>query len=437
MKDLYTFDHSAEGAMKTYQMVRSAYTALFKELKVPFLVAQASSGDMGGSLSHEFHFPTPKGEDTLVSCSKCDQVYNEELATGKAGEHDAPNLTHNTGFATDETQVGTAPAISNGLWMGISRDKKTLIRCWYPKYVIDEASQQPVDREPNSHAIQAVASLAGFDIDARIEHPLQQWAAQMKSDKTSDLTPRTHKVLDLYDCRVRAFQRPPLSDILESAGCSAEDIQYSMMDRFPATASGLNLVKANGEKCPKCTEGVLSSHTATELGHTFHLGTRYTEPFKAAVTIPEVLEETGPSSNRSKLSLIEMGCHGIGVSRLIAAVADILADNKGLNWPRAIAPYEVIVLPMPIHCPESDAEMVYDALASDKGNMDVVLDDRDKQPAYKLGDADLIGYPVLVVLGRAWNERQMAEVQCRQRRVRREVPLGELPRFVRSLLEKL
>lgn len=435
MKDLYTFDHSAEEAMKTYQVVKQAYTALFNELKVPFLVAQASSGDMGGSHSHEFHFPTPKGEDTLVSCSDCDYVYNEELATGKAGEHDTGNRVHSAGFATDETQVGTAPAISNGLWMGISKDKKTLVRCWYPKYVMDAEGQHPVDREPSSHAIQAIARAAEVDIDTSIEQPLQQWAAQVKSDKESDSAPRSHKVLDLYDCRVRAFKRPPLSDMLESARCSVDDIEYGMMDRFPGTTSGLDLVKADGESCPKCPDGVLSSHTATELGHTFHLGTRYTEPFQASVTIPEVLEESGLASNRSKLTLIHMGCHGIGVSRLIAAVADILADNKGLNWPRAIAPYEVIVLP--INCPEADAEQVYDTLASDQGNIDVVLDDRDKIPAWKLGDADLIGYPVMVVLGKAWNERQMVEVQCRQRRVRQEVPLGELAAFVRSLLEQL
>lgn len=122
---------------------------------------------------------------------------------------------------------------------------------------------------------------------------------------------------------------------------------------------------------------------------------------------------------------------------MISAVADMLSDSKGLNWPRAMAPYEVVVVPA--KGLEADAEKVYDALASDKdAPLDVVLDDRDKQIGWKLGDADLIGYPVIVVVGKGWKNQRTLEVQCRRLdNLREEVPFDRLSEFVRSLLDRL
>jgi prolyl-tRNA synthetase len=137
-----------------------------------------------------------------------------------------------------------------------------------------------------------------------------------------------------------------------------------------------------------------------------------------------------------------MGCHGIGVSRIIGAVASLLSEKKGLNWPRVIAPYEVIVLMGPQT--EGEAVDVYDALGKknegENGGkeVDVVLDDRkEKSLGWKLKDADLIGYPVVVVLGRGWKERREVEVQCRRLGVRKDVRLGGLRGEVLALLERL
>lgn len=122
---------------------------------------------------------------------------------------------------------------------------------------------------------------------------------------------------------------------------------------------------------------------------------------------------------------------------MISAVADTLSDSKGLNWPRAMAPYEVVVVPA--KGLEADAEKVYDSLVSDQNApVDAILDDRDKQIGWKLGDADLIGYPVIVVVGKGWKKQQTLEVQCRRLdNLREEVPLDRLPEFVRSLLARL
>ncbi|EAW07761.1 putative proline--tRNA ligase AIM10 [Aspergillus clavatus NRRL 1] len=439
MKDLYTFDYNVEEALKTYNLVKAAYKNLFDELKIPYLVAAADSGNMGGSLSHEFHFPSSKGEDTVISCSRCDHVYNDELADGKAhnlGEQQ-PHAGQASGFDTEGATAESSPTVSTDLWMAISKDKNTLVRGWYPKFSMQQTEQEPVAREVNSHAAKSIATAAGVDIELSVENPLEQWVSHVQSNKArGDSSPSQRpQVLDLYDSQVRVYKRPPLSDLLQQASCTADEIQYSMLNRFPGTNHGLNLVKVqDGDKCIKCTEGSLKTHTAVELGHTFHLGTRYSEVLQASVMVDQSL--SGGAAKDQQVPM-QMGCHGIGVSRMISAVADNLADSKGLNWPRAMAPYEVVVVPG--KGLETEAEKVYDLLASKQSSpIDTILDDREKPMGWKLSDADLIGYPVIIVVGKGWKKQQTLEVQCRRLdNLREEVPLDQLPAFVRSLLERL
>ncbi|KAL3458821.1 hypothetical protein BJX64DRAFT_265972 [Aspergillus heterothallicus] len=428
MKDLYTFDHSPEEALKTYELVRGAYTNLFDELKLPYLTAAADSGNMGGSLSHEFHFSSAKGEDTVVSCSNCDSVYNEELADGKAHNPSLEDVDSTPGFNTEAAPVSSGARVSTGLWMAISKDKRTLLRGWYPHFTMQRDTTEPVQREVNSHAVKAIASAAGIELDISVENPLEQWAAHVKESKAlSNGSTKRPQVLDVYDSLVRAYKRPPLSDLLQEADCAVEDLDYLRLDSFPGTNDGLSLVKVHdGDQCPKCTQGALKTHTAVELGHTFHLGTRYSDVLAASVV-----------SDGGATVPMQMGCHGIGVSRMITAVADTLADTKGLNWPRPLAPFEVVVVPT--KGLETDAERIYDELISDKGSpIDAIMDDRDKPMGWKLGDADLIGYPVIVVVGKGWKKQRTVEVQCRcLGNLRQEVTLEELPSFVQDVLRQL
>ncbi|KAJ5091813.1 hypothetical protein NUU61_006683, partial [Penicillium alfredii] len=434
MKDLYTFDYSTGEALKTYQSVKHAYTQLFDELKIPYLVAAADSGNMGGSLSHEFHFISPKGEDQVVSCSHCGHVYNEELADGKTHTFEDSSESHAvSGFQIEDVQTEGGPTISNGMWMAISHDGNTLVRGWHPKYSMQDGSAEPVKRQINSHAVKAITTAAGIDLDLSVESPLEKWAAHVRSRNSSTHRPR---VLDLYDSQVRVYQRPPLSDLLQEVGCTAADLEYSMLDRFPGTPNKLSLVRVHdGDQCSQCAHGSLTSHSAVELGHTFHLGTRYSKALNASVTVnPAVLE--GSSSGKEQIVPMQMGCHGIGVSRMISAVANRLVDSKGLNWPRAMAPYDVVVVPG--KGLESVADQVYDRLTSRTStSVDAILDDRDKGMGWKLGDADLIGYPVIVVVGNGWKKQQTLEVQCRRLDSKQDVSLHELPAVVESLLAQL
>ncbi|KAB8339180.1 hypothetical protein FH972_022115 [Carpinus fangiana] len=185
---------------------------------------------------------------------------------------------------------------------------------------------------------------------------------------------------------------------------------------------------AAGEGCPRCAEGTLVAHRAVELGHTFYLGTRYSEPLRAVVAVER-------EKGKTEEVPLSMGCHGIGVSRMIGAVAAIMADAQGLNWPRVMAPWEVIVVPGP-KATEGDVESVYDALQRQDGE-DIVIDDRADSLISKLKDADLIGYPVILVLGKAWERDRLVEVQCRRRGVKLEVQLNDLANTVQELLADL
>ena len=441
MKDLYTFDFNSKDAMKTYESVKQAYVNLFDELKLPYFIAAADSGNMGGTLSHEFHFPSSKGEDTLISCTSCDEVYNEELSDGHAHGHTPKRVAENES-QDNSSALGSpsAPAVSTDVWLGITHDKKTLIRAYYPKYLMQDGSTEPVPREINAHAVRSIAQAAGFELDLSVENPMGLWKAETnKSQKGKGVAGQAPTVLDLYDNRVRAFNRPPLGDLLEKVSTYKSDVQHSMLSHYPGTDSGLDLVGAkSGDKCTKCTAETLKTQNAIELGHTFFLGSRYSEALNATIAVDSSLIGDGSkgSSKREVVPLL-MGCHGIGVSRMISAVADLLSDGKGLNWPRVMAPYEIVVVPT--KGLEEEAENIYDALVSETGaSLDAILDDRKKELGWKLGDADLIGYPVIVVVGKGWKRERKLEVQCRRLDgFRADVSLHDLPGVVRSLLNQL
>jgi prolyl-tRNA synthetase len=374
MKDLYTFDCSHENALVTYELVRQAYNNLFNELKLPYLVADADSGNMGGKLSHEYHFISTKGEDNVWSCGSCDYIANEELVEKK---------TFSAPIQTDRSPL---------VFTGISIDRSTTIRIHLPWPSGVSRDKSPTwDQASEFVNLHAVKKASG-DIDTGIE------AATLRP-----LLEKTTSTRDIYDRSVS----PQTSD---------------------QTVHDLTITKP-GDSCPHCESGKLSVQKAVEVGHTFHLGTRYSDPLQALVAVPD----------KKLPEAMHMGCHGIGVSRLIGAVASQLADKRGLNWPRVIAPYEAVVITTP-QVDEKDTLQVYDALVGQDGQerVDVVLDDRlSKRTAWQLNDADMIGFPVIVVLGKSWKEKREVEVQCRRLGVKKNVVLENVRGEVLDLLNQM
>ncbi|KAK7940791.1 prolyl-tRNA synthetase [Apiospora aurea] len=400
MKDLYTFDSSVDAALQSYEEVRAAYSRLFDELKIPYVVAEASSGDIGGDLSHEYHLPSSMGEDMVISCNSCSYVANEELAVAKPPSQDQS-------------------AAKARVWRGVSKDRTFLVNVWYPN--VPGLSESDI----NTHAIKTVVP----GLDSSMEDSIAFWTQD--STKESGSSQKVLKLVNVVDRRMS----PTISESIKGSSHpqllpagSNLDISSIKIETITRSESGqsINALRIrDGDNCAHCESGKLKVEKAVELGHTFHLGTRYSKPLGANVQMRE-----------NVMAPVQMGCHGIGVSRIIGAVANHLADEKGLNWPRAIAPFEVVVIPGR-GVQDEDAHEIYDQLVGEKQEVDVVLDDRVESFPWKMKDADTVGHPIIVLLGRRWLSDRMCEVQCRRLKVKEDVAFDELPVYINNLLSQL
>ncbi|KAL9608712.1 MAG: hypothetical protein Q9167_006478 [Letrouitia subvulpina] len=465
MKDLYTFDSTPEDALQTYERVRRTYDAFFSKFNIPFVTAEADSGGIGGDLSHEYHFITPNGEDTIISCGSCGYVTNEELARSLAGasiweirqKNNRPDAAGHEAYRS---------------WLGVSNDRSLVVEAVFPKDVEVKRNQDLGfrDAEANPYILKSMFP----DLDLRIERPMRTFTDYWTSislDTVGSTTaqPTLPHLVQVFDYRIpQSF----INDRLSSQK------NWSPLYKFFKTASltitsshaSPDLVRiGNHDPCPKCAKPSLRLQRAIELGHTFYLGTRYSTPLHASITpkpAPKPLTEDDddgstntdrprapettnnipqPGSGGSSGSSVplQMGCHGIGISRMIAALADALSDSKGLSWPRVVAPFEVVIIANKEY--EREATQVYDSLrrgggerkADDDDAIDVVLDDRDKTFAWKLKDADLIGYPVVVLLGSTFREQGKCEVAARRLGRRDTFRLEDVRRNVSRLLAEL
>jgi prolyl-tRNA synthetase len=410
MKDLYTFDVDVPTAIRTYDTVRAAYTKFFEELKMPYLVAKADSGNMGGELSHEYHLPSLRGEDSIISCSHCDFVRNEELVETKQ-VHLRPLVAAELDILGATKKM---PLLREAIF--ITRDKKTLIKA-YCKRWDTSSSNSSTGCGVNQYAVKAAVP----ELALGIENPSEQFVSS---------NPTGGSILYVFDDHV-SWPDMQAKLFTERASNKHGDVAMSLVESASGSKGIAGLVKPRtGDKCAACSEGQIQVQKAIEIGHTFHLGTRYSQVLNARVAV-------NPGSECKHETFMQMGCYGIGVSRLIAATASALSDKKGLNWPRVMAPFEVIVIP---HQPtEVEACVaVYDQIVhGEAACSDAIVDDREMDWLTKLREADLVGYPVIVFLGKAWRERGEYEVQCRRLKVKQNVSGRELSGFVRSLLDQL
>ena len=502
MKDLYTFDISEERALQTYEAVKHAYYEFFNELKLPFLVAKADSGNIGGELSHEFHFPSAKGEDVVFSCSKCDFLINDELVGPRWHADPDSQKSHdeNCNFGSPDnlaraqlilesysetpgksTLDGNIDSVGCKIWHGVTTDRATLIQAVFPhmEKVTNLAGTFSHWRESQlcTNSIRRLLP----DVDLSVDKPVvafNRFTMDINATEGTTMKSSTPRyLLQVVDHRVSKDALRRLKDVAQGSDGSERYIPQAddnvETHRIDAQ-QGIVQIEA-GDPCPNCHEGAVKKTRAIELGHTFHLGTRYSEPLDAcfipshqssgsegsttsqdtnSTTISTSFETDNSKASHQQPGIpvpqkmpVQMGCHGIGVSRMIAAVADMLADNKGLNWPRVIAPFEVVVIPKDEHLTQaadvannlrsSPPENANSEDANQEMPLDVIVDDRQQSFVWKLNDADLIGYPVIVVLGRRYGHEKVCEIQCRRLGIRDNVPFNGLKSRVEELLRQL
>ncbi|HEX7623917.1 MAG TPA: proline--tRNA ligase [Anaeromyxobacteraceae bacterium] len=376
MKDAYSFDVDAAGLDRSYEDQRRAYEKIFTRCGLDFVAVQAHSGAMGGSGSQEFMVKTDAGEDLVAACPKCRYAANTETATSRlAPEADeagpaAPERFATPGVVTIDA-LEAAPYAVPG-----RRQLKTLV------YVADEKLVVAVvrgDQELNEAKLQT-ATGAGVLRPAHPEEIPSLMGAHAGSLGAVKFT------------KAPLFVDPSLAERKDMVTGANEDgfhlrgvdVKRDLLGHGKVVE--LRTVKA-GEGCPRC-DGALEIFKALEVGHIFKLGTKYSVSMKA-----NVLKADGAETP------IVMGCYGIGVERIMAAAIELHHDQDGILWPLSIAPYRATVLTMGKE-PElaRAAEEVCAALA--RAGVDVLYDDRDERAGVKFKDADLLGIPLRIAVGK-------------------------------------
>ena len=413
MKDAYSFDVDFAGLDKAFDDQYHAYCAIFNRCGLKFTAVEASSGAMGGSKSTEFMVRTDAGEDLIVVCESCGYSANVEKATSKLEAVD-------DGEATGEVEEFPTPGVRTiddlvKFPGGAAADRqiKTLV------YSLDGKLALVLMRGDHELNETKLVDATGA-IDIRPAHPEEIVAALGASAGSLGavgISSATHKhitriIADEGLAGRRNMTTGANKDDHHLRGVSVErDIKA---DKW----ASLRTVKA-GEKCANC-EAPLDVFKAVEIGHIFKLGLKYSESMGA-----HVLTADGTSVP------IVMGSYGIGVERVMAAAVELYNDEAGMAWPVSIAPFHVIVTPVNTKDADlmSEAEKIYQDLAA--AGLEVLFDDRDERAGVKFNDADLIGVPFRITVGKKVKEGKV-ELMTRASRTSEDVSIDEVVATVQA-----
>ncbi|MDV2079100.1 proline--tRNA ligase [Marinobacter xestospongiae] len=376
MKDAYSFHITPESLDETYQVMHRTYCAIFDRLGLDYRPVQADSGSIGGSSSHEFHVLASSGEDDIVFSTGSNYAANIEKAeaVAPAGDRPAPGADM-TEVATPEQR--TIDAVAQFLSLAPSQTVKTLI-------VKAEATEEGED-----------GGLVALVL--RGDHTLNEIKAENLPGVASPLTMASDEEIEqAVGCKAGSIgpvklELPVIVD--RSAAHLADFVCGANREGFHLT--GVNWERdlplprvedlrnvEEGDPSPD-GQGTLEIRRGIEVGHIFKLGNKYSQAMDATV-----LDENG------KKAVLEMGCYGIGVSRIVAAAIEQNHDDRGIIWPEAIAPFEVAIVTLNAHKSPAvmeAAETLYDQLR--QAGYDVLLDDRNERPGVKFADMELTGIP--------------------------------------------
>ncbi len=376
MKDAYSFDADEAAAGRTYQAMYDAYTRIFQRCGLEFRPVEADTGAIGGSRSHEFQVLAETGEDSIVSCSQCTYTANVEKA-----ELLAPSASDAPATAVlrrvDTPGKRTVEDVAAFLGTTPSRLAKTLLVVADGKPV---AALVRGDHELN--LVKLKAHLGATEIELAGEALVRELTGADVGFAGPVGLPAHVDVV--ADPAVLA-----LSAVICGANATDQHFADVVFGRDLPRPSAVDLRLAHdGDPCGRCG-GAFRFFRGIEVGHVFFLGTKYSEPMGCTF-----LDQDG------KERPMVMGCYGIGLTRIMAAAIEQNHDADGIKWPVPIAPHEVVVLPLNADDAEvlSTAERVYRELL-DLG-VSAVLDDRDMRPGAKFKDADLVGFPFQIVVGK-------------------------------------
>ena len=413
MKDAYSFHADEKDTQHTYHQMAKAYTKIFDRCGLKFKQVQADSGTIGGSFSHEFAVLADSGEDEIGFCETCDFASNLEMAESKPPSPSAPSSTPQdlkevetpgkksvkevAGFLNLPAQQIVKTILlenENGLVTGLVRGDheinlvkmKNLIGCEW----LQPAGEKTFSKHPELH--RGYIGPVGLDLPVYADHEI----SVLHDFVTGANKPSTHftGVQVQRDLKIEKF-------------------------------GDIRTVQAK-DPCPRCEDGKYQVKRGIEVGHIFILGTKYSSAMKAVF-----LDQHG------KENALVMGCYGIGVGRTAAAAIEQNNDKRGIIWPRNLAPFQVIIIP--VNYSNSDLKNACDTLYNrlQETGIETLLDDRSDRLGGKLKDADLMGIPLQIIIGPKSLSAGQVEIKIRKTNESSLHPYPQVIEDIPSILKDL
>jgi len=409
MKDLYSFDADEAGLDESYQRMSQAYRDIYARLGLPALMVEADSGAIGGKDSHEFMVLTEGGEDEIIRCSNCGYAANAEKAqfAKKKSNAEAP-------LSLEEIATPGTKAIEEVAdFVGVPTSQ-TLKSVFY--YADGEFIFVIIRGDLEVNETKLRNALKCSELRLATEGEVNE--AGLVAGFASPIGVKGVKVV--ADDSITSG-----SNFIAGANKPGYHFRNANYPRdFKVDLMADIALAQPGDSCPKCG-GELSSARGIEVGHVFKLGTFISERFGASF-----LDTDGTSRP------IVMGCYGIGLGRLLAAIVEQSHDDKGIIWPLSVASYQVYLCPLNLDKSAvlPTAEKIYQELQ--KEGIEVLFDDRDDSPGVKFNDADLLGIPLRLTLSPRTLQSQSVEAKWRTEKEAQLLPLDNLAARVKKLLDE-
>ncbi len=422
MKDAYSFDRDLAGLQASYKVMFDAYTRIFTRFGLKFRAVAADNGAIGGTGSHEFHVIASTGEDALVYCPTSDYAANMEAAEAMAlaATRPAAGAALTKTSTPDTVKCETVAAL---LGLKLEQTVKTIA------LTVETEKEGKVSKQY-------------FMLLLRGDHELNEVKVGKVAGLAAHRFSTEAEILDVYGS-VPGYLGPigtklPVTVIADRTVANMADFVCGANDagfHYTGANWGRDMAEPNlvadlrnvveGDASPD-GKGVLAIERGIEVGHVFQLGTSYSESMKATF-----LDENG------KPATLQMGCYGIGVTRVLGAAIEQNFDDKGIIWPASIAPFEVVLCPMGMDRSEAvkdETEKLYAALVA--AGIDVILDDRGLRPGGMFADWELIGVPHRIVIGDRGLKEGNLEYLGRRDAEPSAVPLAGMVDFIKGKLAK-
>lgn len=412
MKDAYSFDVSFEAADASYKAMYDAYERIFKRCGLLARPVEADTGAIGGNHSHEFMVPAPSGEDGILECQKCGYAANQERAERKpapskfaeefsGGPEEVPTPgAHTVAEAAESVGVPEEQIVKSLIYMADGN----------PVMAIVEGT-----RELNECKLRRILGCSELVMADDVQ-------SAEAAGPVGSIGPLGVRIPVYADIGLRGAK-----DMVVGANREGFHIKHVNVDSLSEITAWEDIVTVEPDDlCPRCGSPMRVVR-GIEVGHVFKLGTKYTDAFNAKFL---------DSEKNSRVMV--MGCYGIGVTRTLQAVVEQNFDKDGIIWPVSVAPYSVVVLPLDAEkdpaCAAAAERIVKDL---ESAGIDVIVDDRDERPGVKFKDADLIGFPVRVVVGTRSLGKGGVEVRMRRTGESVTVPPESAAQRVSEMLSRM